>query len=103
MRLVIAVLLGLVAVFVGMSFGWRWVLAPALGLTILAWSRATLRGMVRGAGPPDPEPTLETGMERTLYWCEECGAELLLTVRGAANPPRHCGSAMHERTELLGP
>jgi hypothetical protein len=102
MRLVIAVLLGLVAVFVGVSFGWRWVLAPMLGLAILAWSRATLRGMVRGAGPPDEEPTPETGMERTLYWCEECGAEVVLTIRGAATAPRHCGTAMHERTELLG-
>lgn len=103
MRLVIVVLLGLVALFVGVSLGWRWVLAPLLGLAILAWSRATLRGMVRGAGPPDGEPTPETGLERTLYWCAECGAELLLTVRGAATPPRHCGSSMHERTELPGP
>ena len=42
-----------------------------------------------------------TGDERVLYWCEECGTELVLLVRGSGDPPRHCMAKMHERAELL--
>jgi hypothetical protein len=38
--------------------------------------------------------------ERTLFWCEECGTEVLLLVRGTARAPSHCGQRMHERTEI---
>jgi hypothetical protein len=37
---------------------------------------------------------------RTLFWCEECGTEVLLLVRGTDRAPSHCGQRMHERTEL---
>jgi DNA-directed RNA polymerase subunit RPC12/RpoP len=41
------------------------------------------------------------GDERVLYWCEECGTEVMLVIRGSGTPPRHCGTKMHERAELL--
>lgn len=103
MRVVVAVVLAAAGVVVGVNWGWKWVLAPLLGVGILAWSRATLRGMVQGGSRTEDEaPTVPKDNERTLYWCEDCGAELVLTIRGAATPPRHCGSPMHERVELLG-
>ena len=102
-RAIASVVVVALAVFVGVAWGWKWVLAPLLGLAILAWSRAMLRGMVHGGQSSlDVEPVAVTGDERTLYWCEECGTELLLTIRGTSAPPRHCGSSMHERVELLG-
>lgn len=103
-RLFILALLVL-AVPIGLTFGWRWVLAPLLGLLIWSWARATLSSFVGSSqaapAPADPEPMPVTANERTLYWCEECGTEYLLVVRGSGKPPRHCGSSMHERTEIL--
>ena len=86
----------------------KFVLAPLLGLAIWTWARATLRSFTRGAHgvgeivtSDDPQPVLDRP-ERTLYWCEECGTELVLVVRGSGTPPRHCGTRMHERHELVG-
>lgn len=102
-RVVVALVLVAVGVVVGVAWGVKWVLAPLLGLAILAWSRAMLRSMVHGGGAThDVEAREPAANERTLYWCEECGTELLLTVRGEATPPRHCGARMHERVELVG-
>jgi DNA-directed RNA polymerase subunit RPC12/RpoP len=39
--------------------------------------------------------------ERTVFWCEECGTEVQLVVRGTQRAPSHCGQRMNERTELL--
>jgi DNA-directed RNA polymerase subunit RPC12/RpoP len=85
----------------------RYVLAPFLGVAIWAWARATLRSFAPGerapgmAGASDDGPRVVAGEpERTLYWCEECSTELLLVVRGSGVAPRHCGTRMHERTEL---
>ena len=103
MRTIASIVIAALAVVVGVAWGWKWVLAPLLGLAILAWSRAMLRGMVHGGQSGlDTEPVVVADDERTLYWCEDCGTELLLIVRGTAAAPRHCGSAMHERVELLG-
>jgi len=92
-----------VAVVVGSNFGWQWVLAPLLAAALLRWSIASLRVLVTdakhleadagGAGP------VGAG-ERTLFWCEECGTEVLLLVRGTSRAPSHCGQRMHERTEI---
>ena len=104
-RLLILLPLGLVAIVVGSQFGWKWVLAPLLGWAMIRWSFATFRSMVHdgqglAAGPEDgPAPV--GADERTLYWCEECGTEVLLLVRGSGTPLRHCGTRMHERTEIL--
>ena len=102
-RFVVPALL-VVAIPAGFVFGWRWVLAPLLGLMIWWWARATLRSFVgsqAAPAPSDPAPEPVTAKERTLYWCEDCGTEYLLMVRGSGKPPRHCGTSMHERTEVL--
>jgi hypothetical protein len=95
----------LVAVLVGVNFGWRWVFAPLLAYALLTWSIASLRVLVtdgRGAaGGGDDEPVPVNADERTLFWCEECGTEVLLLVRGTPRAPSHCGQRMHERTEIL--
>lgn len=102
------VLVGFLAAsaIVWVALGPKFVLAPVLGLAVYAWGTATLRSFRRGAHGADldelgrePEP-VSSDDERTLYWCEECRTELLLVVRGNGQPPRHCGSRMHERIEL---
>lgn len=76
--------------------------APLLGLLIYTIGVASLGSLRRGAsyvpdGPPRP---VDPRSERTVYWCEGCGAELLLLVRGTVSPPRHCGERMTERREV---
>lgn len=99
--------LALVALVVGLSFGWKFVLAPLLGLLIYRWATGTLRAMVHDGrarvDADEQQPQVVTGDERVLYWCEECGTELVLVVRGSGLAPRHCGTKMHERAELLSP
>ncbi len=77
-------------------------LAPLLGLAILRVGYASLRSFQEGAAHiPSGEPTpLDVREERTTYWCEGCGAELLLLVRGTPMPPRHCGERMAARREV---
>jgi hypothetical protein len=78
-----------------------YVIAPLTGLAIWRIGTAML-GSLRadapvGTAPPEP---VDPRVERVVYWCEGCGAELLLLVRGTANPPRHCGERMTERREV---
>ena len=90
-----AVLAGVPAVFV---FG------PLLGLLILRIGWATFGSLEAGADhipSSDPEP-VDPREERIVYWCDGCGAELLLVVRGTPVAPRHCGERMTERRELPG-
>ncbi|MDQ3932780.1 MAG: hypothetical protein M3252_08095, partial [Actinomycetota bacterium] len=91
-----------VALAIAVVFDPKWVLAPLLGYAIFRSGTAMLRGMAEGgpsrADPPEP---VMNRPERTLYSCEQCGVELLLVVRGADIPPRHCGERMHERIELV--
>ncbi len=91
-----------VALAIAVVFDPKWVLAPLLGYAIFRSGTAMLRGMAEGgpsrADPPEP---VMNRPERTLYSCEQCGVELLLVVRGADTPPRHCGERMHERIELV--
>ncbi len=104
MTYVLAAVALLVAVFVGQVAGWKWVLAPLLGLALFRWAVAMLRSMVHGgqaSGVPAEAPAPVEADERVLYWCEECGTEALLVVRGTGKPLRHCGMVMHERTEIL--
>lgn len=93
----------LVAVVVGTNFGWRWVLAPLMAFALLKWLFASLRVLVHGGRNAD-EPFDDDVDDdaHTLFWCEECGTELLLIARGTRRPPSHCGQRMHERTELAG-
>ncbi|MBW3578494.1 MAG: hypothetical protein KY462_12280 [Actinobacteria bacterium] len=100
--MVVWIVLGLAAIVVAVVFGAKWVLAPLLGVAIYRAGTSMLRGMAAGAGAADPAPQPAVGRgERTLYWCAQCGAELLLVMRGAATSPRHCGERMHERVELV--
>ncbi|MFN2555805.1 MAG: hypothetical protein ABR592_02865 [Nitriliruptorales bacterium] len=96
------ILVAAAALVIAVVFDPKWVLAPLLGYAIFRVGTATLRSMAAGAPArvDKPEPVLNRP-ERTLYWCEPCGAELLLLVRGAQAPPRHCGERMHERIELM--
>lgn len=101
---IVLVLIAVAAVVVGTQVGWRWVIAPVMGVAIWVWMRATLRSFIShgstgiaAADEPEPVPV----DERVLYWCEECGTEVVLLVRGSGIPPRHCGTKMHERSEIL--
>lgn len=94
----------IIGVFVGVTFGWQWVFAPLLGWALLTWLIASLRVLVsdgKGRDEVDGQPTPISGDERTLFWCEECGTEVMLLVRGTPRAPSHCGQRMHERTEIL--
>jgi DNA-directed RNA polymerase subunit RPC12/RpoP len=80
----------------------RYVFAPLLGLAIWMVGLASFRSLGAGGAqildsPPEP---VDTRTERITYWCADCGAELLLLVRGAQTPPRHCGERMIERREV---
>lgn len=103
-RLLVLILVVGAVVLVGTQVGWRLAFAPLLGFMIWAWARASLRSFVQhgstgiaAADEPEPVPV----DERTMYWCEECGTELVLTVRGSGIAPRHCATKMHERSEVL--
>jgi DNA-directed RNA polymerase subunit RPC12/RpoP len=79
-----------------------YVFGPLGGLLIWRVGTATLGSLRRGAsyipdGPPEP---IDPSRERIVYWCEGCGAELLLLVRGTVMAPRHCGERMTERAEV---
>lgn len=92
-----------IAAVVGLNFGWQWVFAPLLAYALLRWSLASLRVLVTDGRQLGAEAATAGPVgvdERVLYWCEECGAELLLLVRGTARAPSHCGQRMHERTEI---
>ncbi len=95
------ILVAAAALVIAVVFGAKWVLAPLLGYAIFRVGTTTLRSMAAGAPVRDPPEPVLNRPERTLYWCEQCGAELLLLVRGAETPPRHCGERMHVRIERI--
>ena len=79
-----------------------YVFAPLLGLVILRFGFATFGSLQHGGahipdGPPEP---VDLAAQRTVYWCAECGTEVLLLVKGTETAPRHCGEKMTERTEI---
>lgn len=92
---------GAVAVLVAVFGEVRWLVAPAIGYAVWRVGTAMLGGLVTESKAPEgpPQPIVNPA-ERILYWCEACGAELLLVVRGDDTPPRHCGERMHERAEI---
>ena len=93
-------------VLVGSQAGWKWVFAPLLGWAFIRWSIGSLRAMTAdsraSAHLERPQPEVVSRAERVLYWCEDCGTELVLLVRGTGKAPRHCATAMHERAEIEG-
>lgn len=58
----------------------------------------SFQGRPGGKLPDEPEVLEESS--RIVYWCQECGTELLLMVRGSQTPPRHCGERMQAREEI---
>jgi hypothetical protein len=104
MRWLIAAVAVLVAVVVGTQFGWKFVFAPLLGYGFIRWSLGSLRAMTQDsravAHREEPQPVVVDQDERTWYWCEDCGTELLEVVRGTGKAPRHCAQSMHERAEV---
>jgi DNA-directed RNA polymerase subunit RPC12/RpoP len=79
-----------------------YVFAPLLGLLILRIGQASFGSLRRGASyiPDGPPVAVDLAVERVVYWCGGCGAELLLLVRGTHTAPRHCGEKMTERSEI---
>lgn len=97
-----AVVSGLLVLAFASGLPARYIFAPALGVVILLFGKASVASFGRGAsyipdGPPQP---VDMRSERTTYWCAGCGAELLLLMRGTASAPRHCGEKMVERHEV---
>ena len=90
----------LVALIAGVRPGY--VLAPLLGLAILRLGWATFGSLAQGAAHiPQGEPTpVDPARERVRYWCEGCGAQLMLLIRGTEMAPRHCGERMNEHHEV---
>lgn len=89
-----------IAVFAGVPA--VYVFGPLLAAFILRVGIATFRSLEAGGDhipDSDPEP-VDPRRERIVYWCQGCGAEVLLLVRGTPTPPRHCGERMTERQEL---
>lgn len=80
-----------------------YVFAPLLGIAILWFGLGSLLSLQQPASHvPDGDPSpVDPAVERTMYWCAGCGAEVLLLVRGTASPPRHCGERMRERVEIV--
>jgi hypothetical protein len=105
-KLAVAVAVVIAAGVVGVNLGWPYVLGPVLGWIVYKFIVGNLRSLAHGArmGAPDDDevtgPTPVGTDERTMFWCEECGTEVLLLVRGTARAPSHCGQRMHERTEI---
>ena len=92
------------AIIAGINFGWQWILAPLLGYALLRWLLGSLRALVTDAKHLEAQESVPEPVgtdERTLFWCEECGTEVVLVVRGTSRAPSHCGQRMHERTEIL--
>lgn len=104
MRILVLVAAVVGGAVVGANWGWRWVLAPLLGWLFIRWAIASLRSMAGGertqAALDQPQPVSVAPAERTLYWCEDCGTELLLLTRGTGKAPRHCATPMHARDEV---
>lgn len=106
-KLVVVTVVVVVGGVVGVNYGWSYVLGPLLGYAVYRYITGNLRALMHGSNymvdAEAAEPTPVSGDERTLYWCEECGTEVMLLVRGTPRAPSHCGQRMHERTELLRP
>jgi hypothetical protein len=98
----LAVPIGAVLVMTGTAPAYL-VFGPLLGLLILRIGLATFASLRAGGAhiPDGPARPVDLSAERIVYWCEGCGAELLLLARGTTIPPRHCGERMTERAEVL--
>jgi len=103
-RVVIAIVVLVLAVLVGSQFGWNFVFAPLLGYGFIRWSIGSLRAMTGDdkaqRALEQPQPVAVRPAERVVYWCEDCGTELVLVTRGTGKAPRHCSITMQVREEI---
>ena len=100
---VIGLALGTVVLLVGpVGVPAPYVLGPLVGLGIARIGLATFASLRSGAAHiPEGDPVaVDPRVERVTYWCDGCGAELLLLMRGTEIAPRHCGERMTERHEV---
>lgn len=104
MRIVIVLVVVVAAILVGVNVGWNFVFAPLLGYAFIRWAIGSLRAMTSDdkavQALEQPQPVVVEPAERVLYWCEDCGTELVLLTRGTGRAPRHCASAMQVREEI---
>jgi DNA-directed RNA polymerase subunit RPC12/RpoP len=79
-----------------------YIVAPLMGLAIYRVGIGSLASLRAGGAhiPDGPPAPVDTRRERTVYWCGGCGSEVLLLVKGADVPPRHCGERMTARSEV---
>lgn len=79
----------------------RIVVAVIAGLIIFGIGFSSIRGLTRppDGGSSEPEPM--DPRTRVLYWCENCGGEILVVAQGSGMPFRHCGEKMIRREEVL--
>jgi DNA-directed RNA polymerase subunit RPC12/RpoP len=79
-----------------------YVFGPLLGLLILRVGLATFGSLRAGSAavPDGPPVPVDPALERVVYACGGCGAEVLLLVRGTQVAPRHCGERMTGRVEV---
>lgn len=101
MRWIVASVVLVIALLVGTNVGWRFVFAPVLAWALLKWLIASLRVLYTDTKYAGGASLAMSPNERTVFWCEECGTEVQLVVRGTQRAPSHCGQRMNERTELL--
>ena len=85
MRVVIAVIAGLIIFFFGFS---------------VIRGFASPRGGSAGTLPLSEVNPLPAGV-RILFWCDTCGMEMLLLRAGSEAAPRHCGEPMMRREEIV--
>lgn len=86
MRTFFAILIGLVILFVGLG--------------VIRGFAMPRREAGAGAAGLEAVKPLPEGV-RVLFWCENCGTEVLLLRAGSEAPPRHCGEPMIRREEIL--
>jgi DNA-directed RNA polymerase subunit RPC12/RpoP len=100
----LAMLVGIGLVVFG-SVPAAYVFGPLVGYGILRVGQASFSSLRDGASyiPDGPPVAVDTSVERIVYWCAGCGAELLLLIRGTETAPRHCGEKMTERAEIARP
>ena len=101
MRWIVVLVVVALASLVGINLGWRFVFAPLLAWALLKWLLASLRVLYTDTKYAGGDTLPVSANERTVFWCEECGTEVQLVVRGTQRAPSHCGQRMNERTELL--
>jgi len=85
----------------------RVLVAVFFGVIVLVVGLGTLRGFLgpRGGGVSsgaqlEVATPMPAGL-RVIYWCENCGLEVLTIRQGSEAAPRHCGEPMTRREEVL--